>query len=316
MGDLEVLLKKIRVTARQEGKATTALGLGRFFMKLATGNPISAAIDAVITRQTALTVGDRLNTLMEMELLVSNLEQFVRGRLANAPRQDGKLVLDTAKFVEANKDDLLALMALGAHPAVLARLLGVEEKDLEPLRALNVGRLVCLEPETGATGTTAERVAKATAKRRGQSKDLEEETAGFLELEMPAMDLSDDLEASGEGGGSEGASRGHEDDDEDFNDEDDDDEFREAAGEKGRGDTSRRRGPKRVQDLVIFDVEDSGEGEVLDRAFVESERRRLLKSYGAELQELYDKRVSPETVAKIFGIGKQVVTAVFEYFRT
>src|SRR6185312_16637001 len=118
LSDMEKLLAEIKENSKSESKSTTIFGLGRFLLKLATGNPLAAVVDVALTKKTARDVGKRTNVLTEMEFLVSSLEQYLHKGI-----EDGRLVYDSSKLLDQNREDIASILNLGVAPRVLAKLM-------------------------------------------------------------------------------------------------------------------------------------------------------------------------------------------------
>jgi len=74
---LEKLLSKIKESSKQEEKSTLAMGLGKVFLKILSGNPISAAVDAVFSKNSAQSIGKRLHSINEIQTLIPQLQELL-----------------------------------------------------------------------------------------------------------------------------------------------------------------------------------------------------------------------------------------------
>jgi len=284
LSDMEKLISKIKENSRNESKSTTLFGLGRFFIKLATGNPISAVVDAALTKKAAEQVGKRTNTLTEMEFLVSSLEQFLQTRFRN---ENGKLIGDSSRFMTLYRDDIASLLAIGASPRVIAKLMGVEEEVLIAKIQENPP-----PPPELTTNNNKNGSPKKNNKRENYEEEEEEE-------EVPLQNTSKSQDDSGEWVESIDEDQNHT----SANNNNDKDDF---TLEEPEG-----NGIKKDGDMIIYDsdsssnsVSSSGQNNIgicLPSARVDEEAKRILKQFRPQLEELFRKEVSANTISVILG---------------
>jgi len=124
LSDLESLVEEVRANSAQEGKATVALGLGRFLLKLSSGNPLSAALDAMFFRGSTRVLSKRNHSLSELALLLTNLEDFLKSQLPL--NQEG-----VYQFARGKMPEIRSLLELGASHETLASLLRLDVKTFE-----------------------------------------------------------------------------------------------------------------------------------------------------------------------------------------